>query len=665
MTNPYMSTKLTASCSVASGSIPANVTLPLLYQGNRDLCQGFQAAKFCSIRTDVGKQLVFPNKVPIGPFRLDLCVQAGCPLDSLVEMTQPQIASLLEQYFAQVGLPINNQTKMFIGGQVASLRSYCDSPGTEEFPEKVSSTLDAWGVVVVVLFGLLLVAVVLATVLNSDLIQFNRAKPFITWFAANRNVGRLVEPMGGDFRIFNGMRVLSIAWIVLGHESRFAYMQNPLMNPTGFDSETRSTDFSIVAGAMFGVDTFLFLSGFLGAWGCIRIFGKGNFGWLNYLKVIVVRWLRLTPAYFGTLLFTWKVLPAMGSGITWYTYWNPHNLACEKHWWMHLLYVNNFIEGEQCFAHSWFLAVDFQCFLLLPFLVFIYFKGIERESKVLKYGPAIGLVIIQIMAICVTIYVNRDLPSFMEIEPKVYYMVWNRWTPYVIGALLALVHYERVINNKGGEWRVLSISTWKVATLLLASVAMLIVFILQFYWTNSCVRYNTCFVLGDAGLFYKDTYHNATIVLFPLYFLILSVILAVFSYILILDKRYDIFGIGTFLANRWFTPLARLTYCVYLLHYFVLFSKIAKEEYVSTYETLNAITFFFGLLTVSFILALFWYLLLEKPFMNMSASLFGTSRKPCVEQKSTLGRGKTISATSSTVAEDRDQVSPGDPVTQV
>jgi peptidoglycan/LPS O-acetylase OafA/YrhL len=50
---------------------------------------------------------------------------------------------------------------------------------------------------------------------------------------------------------------------------------------------------------------------------------------------------------------------------------------CEDYWWTNVLFINNFwpdFEGNGCFGHAWYLANDFQFFLITPPILYIYYN---------------------------------------------------------------------------------------------------------------------------------------------------------------------------------------------------------------------------------------------------------------------------------------------------
>uniref|UniRef100_A0A1I7WU94 NRF domain-containing protein n=1 Tax=Heterorhabditis bacteriophora TaxID=37862 RepID=A0A1I7WU94_HETBA len=90
---------------------------------------------------------------------------------------------------------------------------------------------------------------------------------------------------------------------------------------------------------------------------------------------------RLTPPYILFLGFYVAFLPFLNGP------WNISQgglpliqntiQSCENTWWKNLLYINNYEPLTQCYAISWYLAVDTQLYVFAPiFLVALYFSSI-------------------------------------------------------------------------------------------------------------------------------------------------------------------------------------------------------------------------------------------------------------------------------------------------
>jgi len=122
---------------------------------------------------------------------------------------------------------------------------------------------------------------------------------------------------GGDQRlaVLNGVRVLSIGWVILGHG--FGYF--PIGAVTNMGTVMKMVDnpsFSIIAGGYFAVDTFFFLSGFLTfAIMTQKLYPKG--GWAGFKNTFLIyfhRYYRLIFPIIFTILLLLFLVRYLGSG---------------------------------------------------------------------------------------------------------------------------------------------------------------------------------------------------------------------------------------------------------------------------------------------------------------------------------------------------------------
>ena len=137
----------------------------------------------------------------------------------------------------------------------------------------------------------------------------------------------------------NGIRVISMCWVIFGHTLVWALEYNVLANiKEVVDTVPKQFLYHLLVNATFSVDDFFLLSGLLVSYLTTKEMerSKGNFPIvLFYLH----RLLRLSPAYYFILFFNFKILPYVGSGPLWYL---PDVDLCEKYWWTNILYINNF-----------------------------------------------------------------------------------------------------------------------------------------------------------------------------------------------------------------------------------------------------------------------------------------------------------------------------------
>jgi hypothetical protein len=75
------------------------------------------------------------------------------------------------------------------------------------------------------------------------------------------------------------------------------------------------------------------------------------------------------------LVVWWQVVPRISSGPLRKLDVSPN---CNKYWWTHILYINNFYPAEftnQCMPWAWYLANDMQFAFFLPFIVLLFNKN--------------------------------------------------------------------------------------------------------------------------------------------------------------------------------------------------------------------------------------------------------------------------------------------------
>eukprot|EP00442_Polarella_glacialis_P017237 CAMPEP_0115054912 /NCGR_PEP_ID=MMETSP0227-20121206/4357_1 /TAXON_ID=89957 /ORGANISM="Polarella glacialis, Strain CCMP 1383" /LENGTH=878 /DNA_ID=CAMNT_0002439439 /DNA_START=60 /DNA_END=2696 /DNA_ORIENTATION=- len=269
------------------------------------------------------------------------------------------------------------------------------------------------------------------------------------------------DPLAPALGVLDGLRVLSTLWVVLGHTVIWPLLSVQYENaglilpPHGRLTETW---FQVVPGGYFAVDTFFWLSGFLGARALhskVRqspslLTAKG-FCLKLYPGSILARWLRLSVAYAFLLAFSQTWYREMGRGALLWDAQFPgivgtggcansiDNDSCKKNWWINLLYVNNLAPesgGSGCLVHTWYLACDMQLFLLVPILVLLR----ERAGKATGWVVLMLLTLASVVANAVVTWNANEVTDpvlgnlqggkFMQ---DIYEVSWMRAQPYLVG----------------------------------------------------------------------------------------------------------------------------------------------------------------------------------------------------------------------------------------
>ena len=203
--------------------------------------------------------------------------------------------------------------------------------------------------------------------------------------------------------VLNGVRVCAMGHVVLAH-TFFYFTHASIINiQDGFDIIQQKWLTLITVGT-YAVDVFFFLSGFLATYITLaRMHKRGGKG-EGCLTVVLHRWIRLFPLYAYVMLFTTGILPLFASGPTYFLYVDRNLSSCSDTWWAHLLYVNNFRgllpnHSDRCISWTWYLANDFQFFLLAALIVPIYYHLPKLSISILIGVQAASFIATTVLAV--------------------------------------------------------------------------------------------------------------------------------------------------------------------------------------------------------------------------------------------------------------------------
>ena len=142
----------------------------------------------------------------------------------------------------------------------------------------------------------------------------------------------------------NGIRVLSILWVIFAHRMTSMYAATPTINYTYFLEWLKHYSSMIVFSGTVSVDTFFLLSGFLITWGMFKELDKRKS--VNIIYMYVHRYLRLTPSIAMLILVHMSLVKYIGSGPFWKAAYLSFEKACGKNWWVTLLYFQNYFRKD-------------------------------------------------------------------------------------------------------------------------------------------------------------------------------------------------------------------------------------------------------------------------------------------------------------------------------
>ncbi|KAH8069724.1 transferase [Aureococcus anophagefferens] len=506
--------------------------------------------------------------------------------------------------------------------------------------------LDELGVVVVVATAALALLAAAATYLHAvakrdvfrrggDPEAARDALPaWLLAFSAVENVGALLRPRGpGALKAFDGMRVLSLCWVVAGHVLLW-----PTLGPTTFaneaerllpgDSSTvlRQLSAQVVPAAEFAVDTFFLLSGFLGATSLAdAVLAPGAPGLAAWWPALVARRLaRLLPAYAYVLLAYWKVQRVAARGALWSGMEYAYEL-CDEYWWTNALLVNNLVPwgvDDRCYGPSWYIAVDAQLAVLaLPPCVAVAARhGVRRGVAFLAALAAASTAFTWWLASTKRLTLVTFQSSYIN---DVYIRPWTRAPPYLVG--VGAAPRERrstpVETKRSTPAETRRSSSW-LLSLSLGVLAACAFGVLPF--RNASLSG----AVAPSGVLALSK---------PAWALAVAAVA-----LLCFEGRGSV--VGAVLDLDVWAPAARLTYCAYLVHAAVLdvvFHADAAQRI--HYSAEWYVVTLLGAGAVIVVTSLAVHLLVEAP---AAALLRGKAREPAAETRRAgrcLGRGRGAS----------------------
>ena len=428
-------------------------------------------------------------------------------------------------------------------------------------------------------------------------------RKFLACFSVRQNFQSLAQNSPSrSLNCLDGLRTLSMVWIILGHTIDF--MDTPFADIDNVEFEPQYLgrgSMQFATSAHLGVDTFFFISGLLTVYVMLKRFEKKRKLDPPHLAIIL-RWLRLVPLLGFVLALYVGLVPYFGEGPMWYRMVHETNF-CRTYWWTNLAFVNNFYPNDfhvQCLPWTWYLADDMQYFIICLVIMIIYCK----VSKTLGWVVCVGLMALGIISTAViSQHYDLDL-SVGALQDYVYDKPYTRVTTYVMGMMFAFYLVDHIKGRK-------IVLSRKVA----------------FFWmTLSLTLLFTCIYCTYRFFHYlpnkvwSQSESSAYLALVRPGF-----ILAI-SGIVFLSLTKNGGPVGWFLTLSIWEPLGKLTFAAYLLHPIIIRTVYYNEVsliHLSDIEVIHYAGFF---IPISFLMASIFFVCVEVSFSNVVDLLVGKPR---------------------------------------
>ncbi|BET00700.1 transferase activity, transferring acyl groups other than amino-acyl groups [Nesidiocoris tenuis] len=430
-------------------------------------------------------------------------------------------------------------------------------------------------------------------------------------FSLYSNGKKLISlDQGSDsITILNGLKFISIGWVVLGH--RYRYLINePITNLIDIAAQIKRLDKMIILSAPLAVDTFFMISGLLNSFIFMKVRAKKRkFTIVDIIISYIHRFVRLTPAYAMAIAITATLLYRLGNGPEWDRIIRPVQNDCKDGWWWNILYVNNYGIDNYCMLQSWYLSADMQMFWASPFVVYPLWRW-----PIVGYVELILLLIASIIAPFYTAWyyeIAAPIPTTTDearknLEmAKLYLPAYTKFTSYVIGIYLGYVIYK--IRNRQWQFnmnRTVNMALWATSAgfMLLAVFGGHPMFQLDYVYN----KWLSSTYIGSYRLFWG---------------------LGLAWIILACDNGWG-GPVNRFLSWNIFGPLGRLTYCIYLVHVGVMLVGVGSTRNSIYYSDFFQAHSFLGDMVLCVAVAAAFSLLMESPLMILEKLVFAPSSRP-------------------------------------
>lgn len=437
---------------------------------------------------------------------------------------------------------------------------------------------------------------------HDDTENLTRIEKALLAFSLARNTGRIMSCKAGRGTIgcLHGIRVLSLAWVILGHV--FIYYGLGYFTSKLDVLNLRTTiQFQFILNATLSVDTFYFMSGFLTAYLFMKECGKQReVKPKTMILYYVHRYWRLTPPMMIWVMITATLMQYVGEGRpAWQDFTGAQ--SCRDNWWMNMLYVNSFVkDGLGCVGVTWFLGNDMIYYCLAPLVL----VPLVYRKHILGFLMAGVLIAIHLGS---NIYLI-DKYNFDQLRNNngeggysdlLYFKPWTRSAPFGVGLIFGWIMWKNNGQIKMNKY--LAVIGWIVAIGLAFTITMV---------TYDENKDDVTIVKGwpKAGRVVHETFSR------PLWAMVIGWI------VLACSSGYGGF-INSILSWEGWLPLSRLSFGAYLVHLTIGGFDLQGAQANTIFTTDLFIYKFLGLYVMSYIVGYLLAVFVEMPLLGLEKAV--------------------------------------------
>ena len=493
--------------------------------------------------------------------------------------------------------------------------------------EYSSKEIESSALVIILLMSIICIAVVCGTLLDHLMLhkggkKFIKFREILVFFSLKRNIGKLMTIENNYFPCLNGIKTIAANTLIVLHVFFAEYAPATLNHQYKLE---RSTDLphKLVLSLLSNVDVFLLISGFLVCFTTLRnlLRKEYTFTWKKY---IISRLFRYTPAYYFTLLVYIFLLKHAGSGPQWPLIKSTLGV-CDNYWWGNFLYLQDLFPSADypCAGWTWSIPVDLHFHMISPVIFKAYCK-----NKTLGYSMCLLLMIGSMIYIGASSHFYGFSPTLTSGWSNnwqmriIYFKPQARISPFLVGIVIGfiyLAHRHNIGDVAGTDVKQDASYGEKFE-----------IFCLQMLESSNCRAWGylygislmilSNFIVHGLDIYGEDYWIQPIKVLFLATHRFIFAL--GFSMVLLPVILGHCKPLKSFLEARIFSPLAKISYSLFLFHYCFIyyFFYIQKSAYlVDDYHLISNSIFF---IVIGNIAAVFITLMVEFPILDLEKHYF-------------------------------------------
>ncbi|CAH0581529.1 unnamed protein product [Chrysodeixis includens] len=406
----------------------------------------------------------------------------------------------------------------------------------------------------------------------------------------------------GNLKCLDGIRTLAMVWVVIGH----CFQTEPFIaNPIDSNVWMISGKALWITIAPMTVDTFFTLGGILLVYTTAAKMKQGTF--LRSLHWFYLnRFMRVTPLLAVAVLLQATYYNTVVDGPHWVqvSEWTDR---CRNNWWSTIFHVQNIVNPRSmCVPHSWYVAIDFQVYVLSPIILYWVFSGKKHLAWTALLAGLLSVIVAStIFVFHIEVAAGTLVPSrFEEMWDYLalyYFNTLTRASPFFVGLLFGYVLHLYRKEKMQLPWFI-AIFFWLCAVGVVAGIVYFTYCIKQFEWDNQV----------------WDNIMNSF--MRPAYAVALSwmIIACVHGYAGPINWLLSL--------DMWRMP-ARLTYGIYVFH-FGLMTSLNAAMLTPFYFSVPRVVFkFLAHMTLAILVSYFFTLLVDTPVSVLFKLLMDAAAK--------------------------------------